>query len=111
MAHVPWRTRCEYRCEHVTVYLNLVTPDASYGLVHYIDSPHARVERAVSTQSAGAIIPVVFLQNPGPATVRARAADTGARSRVWTCYVECKVCYLECMCWATGLALGIVCGA
>ena len=64
MAHVPWRTRCEYRCEHVTVYLNLVTPDASYGLIHYIDSPHARVERAVSTQSAGAIILVDFYKIP-----------------------------------------------
>ena len=55
--------RCEYRCEYFTVYLNLVTPDASYGLVHYIDSPHARVERAVSSQSAGAIILVDFYEN------------------------------------------------
>ena len=40
-----------------------MTPDASHGLVHYIDSPHARVERAVSSQSAGAIILVRFCEN------------------------------------------------
>ena len=47
----------------VLVYLNLVSRDASHGLVHYIDSPHARVERAVSSQSAGAIILALFCEN------------------------------------------------
>ena len=51
------------------------------------------------------------ISGPHIVCVRARAANTGARSRVWTCYVECKVCHLKCRCWATNLALGIVCGA
>ena len=42
---------------------------------------------------------------------RMGSSPPGARSRVWTCYVKCKACYLECMYWATNLALGIVCGA
>ena len=40
-----------------------MTPDASHGLIRCIDSPHACVERAVSSQSAGAIILVHFHEN------------------------------------------------